>query len=397
MQEAILVLNAGSSSIKFAIYALGEGDSLTLRVAGQAQGIPERPGIVMYSGDGEKLQTMQLPRGADHEHALSMLTDFASLYVEDLEFIACGHRVVHGGTDYAEPVLIDHEVYRRLERLIPLAPLHQPHNLRAVKAFEQLYPTTPQIACFDTAFHRTQPAVAQAFALPHKYTEQGVLRYGFHGLSYEYIAQALHGYDKLAATGRVVVAHLGNGASMCAISRGQSIATSMGFTALDGLPMGQRCGNIDPGVVLYLMQNEGMSVEEVEELLYRRSGLLGMSGISSDMRELLDKEDDPRACRALDVYTYRAQREIGSLVAALRGMDALVFTAGVGENAPAIREWICQDLTWLGVYLDHEANDAGEARISTEDSPVSVWVIPTDEELMIARHTLKLVRQLPRR
>jgi acetate kinase len=287
-------------------------------------------------------------------------------------------------------VLVTDEVLGALKALIPLAPLHQPHNLAAIEAVTRHAPHLPQVACFDTSFHRTQPPVAQAFALPRGYAEQGVRRYGFHGLSYEYIASALPGIDARAAAGRTVIAHLGNGASMCALKGGRSVASTMGFTAVDGLPMGTRCGALDPGVLLYLMDRHGMDARALEELLYQRSGLLGVSQISSDMRTLL-ASPDPRAAEAIDLFVYRVGRELGSLAAALGGLDALVFTGGIGENAAPIRARVCRDGAWLGLALDEEANEAGGPRISGDDSRVAAWVVATNEELMIARHTRRLL------
>jgi acetate kinase len=278
----------------------------------------------------------------------------------------------------------------KLEKLCPLAPLHQPYNLAAIRASADFRPDLLQVACFDTSFHRTIPPVAQAFALPRSYSEEGVRRYGFHGLSYEYIASILPQFDAVAAAGRTIAAHLGNGASMCALKDGKSIASTTGFSAVDGLPMGTRCGAIDPGVIIYLMDIHGFGVRELEELIYKKSGLLGVSGISSDMRELLSSRDY-RASEAVDLFVYRIAREMGSLAAALNGLDAVVFTGGVGENAAVIRSRICQESGWLGLVLDEEANKMGGPKISHTDSPVSVWVIPTNEELMIARHTLSLM------
>jgi acetate kinase len=304
---------------------------------------------------------------------------------------AAGHRVVHGGTKFDRPVRIVGETLAELEALVPLAPLHQPHNLAAIKAVTRHAPQMPQVACFDTSFHRTQPEVAQTFALPRRYTDEGVQRYGFHGLSYEYIASVLPGIDNHAATGRTVVLHLGNGASMCALQGGKSVATTMGFTAIDGLPMGTRSGSLDPGVMLYLMSHHGMNEKALEKLLYQQSGLLGVSGISSDVRTLLSSPD-PRAAEALELFTYRIGRELGSLAAALGGLDAVVFTGGIGENAVPIRAAVCRDAGWLGLELDEEANAKGGPRISRSASRVSAWVIPTNEELMIARHCQAVIK-----
>jgi acetate kinase len=310
--------------------------------------------------------------------------------------MAVGHRIVHGGEAYSEPVLIDDAVVDGLQALVPLAPLHQPQQIAAINAMAQLAPGVPQVACFDTAFHRAQSPLAQAFALPPDITAKGVHRYGFHGLSYEYIVSALPRVAPDCANGKVIVAHLGNGASMCAIDGGRSVATTMGLTALDGLPMGTRCGTLDPGVILYLMQHEAMDVRAVETLLYERSGLLGVSGISSDMRTLLASAT-PSAKRAVDLFVYRIGREIGSLVAALGGLDALVFTGGIGEHAAPIRARVCSDAAWIGVTLDEDANARDGPRISSPGARVSAWVVPTDENLMVARHTARVVDAARRR
>ncbi len=289
-----------------------------------------------------------------------------------------------------QPVRLDAGVLEALTRFIPLAPLHQPHNLAPIRVLLERLPDLPQVACFDTSFHRTNPEVAQRFALPSELHDAGVRRYGFHGLSYEYVASVLPRFDERAAKGRTVVFHLGNGSSMCGLLEGKSVASTMGFTAVEGLPMGTRTGSLDPGVILYLMDERKMDARAIEKLLYTQSGLLGMSGISSDMRTLL-ASDDARAAAALDVFIYRMRRELGSLAAALGGLDAIVFTAGIGENAPAIRERVCRDAGWLGVELDAAANASGGPRISAGSSRVSVWVIPTNEELMIARHTRRMI------
>jgi acetate kinase len=301
---------------------------------------------------------------------------------------------VHGGVEYAAPVRLTAEIVKDLEQFIPLAPLHQPHNLTPIRLLLANRPDLPQVACFDTAFHRHQPEVAQAFALPPEITRRGVRRYGFHGLSYEYIASVLPQFDSRAAQGRTVVLHLGNGASMCAIQGGNSVSSTMGFTAVDGLPMGTRCGNLDPGVVLYLIDELKMDTRAIEKLLYQQSGLLGVSGVSSDMRSLLDSSE-PKAKFAVDLFVYRIGRELGSLAAALGGLDALVFTGGIGEHAVPIRERVCKAAAWLGVDLDSLANAAAGPRISTAGSRISVWVIPTNEELMIARHTRSILDSIP--
>jgi acetate kinase len=325
-----------------------------------------------------------------HDAAVVHLQGFLRERLAGSRLIGVGHRIVHGGLEYAEPVRVDDRVLKALERLVPLAPLHQPHNLSPIAALRARAPDLPQVACFDTAFHRTNPDVAQRFALPEALHEAGVRRYGFHGLSYEYIASVLPGVDARAAAGKTIVLHLGNGASMCAIENGRSVTSTMGFSAVDGLAMGTRCGAVDPGVLLYLMDERRLDARAIERLIYHESGLLGVSGISSDMRTLL-ASPDPRARLAIDVYVYRIRRELGSLAAALGGLDAVVFTAGVGENAPAIRERVCRDAAWLGIELDAAANAAGGPRISAAGSRVSAWVIPTNEELMIGRHTRRLL------
>jgi acetate kinase len=389
MTDVILALNAGSSSIKFSLFALTrERETLALLYRGGVESMDDEPRFLVFAATGQRLvdETLTSREATSHEAALAVLLDWIEHHEAGLTLIAVGHRVVHGGTLFSAPVLVDAAVLNQLEQLVPLAPLHQPHNLAAIRAAARLKPALPQVACFDTAFHHTQPAVAQAFALPHSVTDRGVKRYGFHGLSYEYIARILPDFLGPGADGRVVVAHLGGGASMCSMRGRQSHATTMGFTALDGLPMGTRCGAIDPGVVLYLLSEQRMDVPGVTDLLYRRSGLLGVSGLSSDMRELL-ASDSPRAAEAIDLFVYRIGRELGSLVATIGGLDALVFTGGIGEHAAPIRARVCQDAQWLGVRLDEAANRADGPKISTEESAVSLWVIPTDEDLMIARHT----------
>ena len=387
MSDAILVLNAGSSSVKFAVYEHADGD-LRPVLRGQVAGLGAGPELrVAPAGEAEAVTALE--GAADHDAAIATVLETVRGRLAGRRLIAAGHRIVHGGQHLAEPVAVDDAVLERLHALEPLAPLHQPHNLAAVEAVRRAAPELPQVACFDTAFHRTQPAVAQRFALPRWLEDRGVVRYGFHGLSYEYVAARLGGYDARAAAGRTVVAHLGAGASLCALQAGRSVATTMGFTALDGLPMGQRCGNLDPGAVLHLLRAEGLSPDEVERLLYRESGLLGVSGISADMRTLLDSPE-PAAEEAVALFCYRAVREIGGLAAALGGLDALVFTAGIGEHAPEIRRRIADGLGWLGLELDEAANAAHGPRISAEGSAVAAWVIPTDEEHVIAAHTAAL-------
>ncbi len=392
MSDAILILNAGSSSIKFSMFTADQ-TRLICSLGGQIQRLDCGPEFVARDASGALVAHHQWPpqERLGHTGAMAHLTAFLAEHLGQQALIAVGHRVVHGGLEFQEPSLVTAESLDRLRRLIPLAPLHQPHNLSPIATLLDNQPGLPQVACFDTAFHRSQPEIAQAFALPPEFAERGVCRYGFHGLSYEYIASALPRFDAVAAAGRTIVLHLGNGASMCALRAGRSVATSMGFTALDGIPMGTRCGALDPGVVLYLMDELQMDARAIEELLYRRSGLLGVSGLSADMRTLLASQD-PRARFAVALFVYRISRELGSLAAALGGVDAIVFTAGIGEHAAPVREQICRGAQWLGVRLDAAANTADEARISTPDSPTSAWIIPTNEEQMIAKHTLRVVR-----
>jgi len=390
MANAIVVLNAGSSSIKFSLF-LQRGEDLELDVRGQIEGIYTSPRFVAKDRAGSVRSEKSWGEvRLGHEGALEHIMEFLRGELADDHLVGVGHRVVHGAMEYTRPVRLDAAVLAALEKFVPLAPLHQPHNLSPIRILLERAPGLPQVACFDTSFHRSNPEVAQRFALPAELHEAGVRRYGFHGLSYEYVASVLPQFDAKAAQGRTVVFHLGNGSSMCAILEGRSMASTMGFTAVEGLPMGTRAGSLDPGVVLYLMDERKMDVRAIEKLLYQQSGLLGMSGISSDMRTLLASED-PRAAAALDVFVYRMRRELGSLTAALGGLDAIVFTAGIGENAPAIRERVCRDAGWLGVELDAAANAAGGPRISAASSRVSVWVIPTNEELMIARHTRRVI------
>jgi len=390
MSDTILVINAGSSSLKFSVYGVA-AVGIDLACKGQIEGLGTRPHLSVRDRNGTVL--------AD--------TDFSPEEVPDISAaigrvgawlrerfggqlpIAVGHRVVHGGSMYSSPVVLDDEVLATLERLVPLAPLHQPGNLAPIRVMRERFPQLLQVACFDTAFHRGHPEVAERYALPEELYQEGVRRYGFHGLSYEYIARALPKVAPEIAEGAVVVAHLGSGASLCAIRNGRSLDTTMGFTALDGLPMGTRCGQIDPGVLLFLMAQKGYGAREIEHLLYHESGLKGLSGVSNDVRDLL-ASSEPRARLALDYFVYRIGREIGSLAAALGGIDGLVFTAGIGENSPEMRSRICEHAAWLGVRLDEAANQCNEPRISAVGSHPSVWVIPTNEERIIAEHTLAL-------
>jgi acetate kinase len=392
MTDTILVLNAGSSSIKFSLFAEA-GVEPAVVAHGQLEGIDTSPHFIAQDAAGQTVSEQHWAQGTrlGHDGAVAHIEDWLkATYAARHQLAAVGHRVVHGGAGYSSPVRIDRDVVAQLEKLIPLAPLHQPHNLTPIRILMERTPQLPQVACFDTAFHRSNPPLAQMFALPSELTEAGVRRYGFHGISYEYIASVLPQFDERAARGKTVVLHLGNGASMCALQAGASVASTMGFTALDGLPMGTRCGAIDPGVLLYLMDEHRMEARAIETLLYHQSGLLGVSGISSDMRTLL-ASSEPRARLAVDLYCYRIGRELGSLAAALGGLEALVFTGGIGENSAAIRERVCRDAAWVGVELDPAANAAGGPRISTPGARASAWAIPTNEELMIARHTRRLL------
>ena len=394
MADVIAVLNAGSSSIKFSIFAM-RGAELEMGFRGQIEGIYTAPHFVARDRAGNALADKRWDDGAKlgHAGALDHLVGFVRGHLGADRLAGIGHRVVHGGLEYTQPVRADRVVLRALEKFVPLAPLHQPHNLAPIGLLLERLPELPQVACFDTSFHRTNPEIAQMFALPAELHADGIRRYGFHGLSYEYVSSRLAGLDARAAAGRTIVLHLGNGSSMCALAGGKSVASTMGFTAVDGLPMGTRCGAIDPGVILYLMDQRGMDARAVEKLIYNQSGLLGVSGISSDMRTLLASRE-PRAKLAVDLYLYRIRRELGSLAAALQGLDAIVFTAGIGENSAELRERACRDAAWLGVELDARANAAGGPRISTPGSRVSAWVVPTNEELMIARHTRSVLESV---
>lgn len=391
MADAIAVLNAGSSSIKYSLFRLA-GPQLELMLRGQVEGIYTAPRFVAKDAHGELLEETTWANGVQlgHASALDHLVGYVREHLGRDRLVAIGHRVVHGGMEYSRPVRMDAQVLQNLQRFVPLAPLHQPHNLAPIARLLERLPEVPQVACFDTSFHRSNPEIAQMFALPAQLHAEGVRRYGFHGLSYEYIASVLPSVDERAAAGRTVVLHLGNGASMCALDGCVSIASTMGFTAVEGLPMGTRCGSVDPGVILYLLDQRGMDVRAVEKLVYQQSGLLGVSGISSDMRALL-ASDDPRARTAIDLYVYRIRRELGSLAAALGGLDAVVFTAGIGEHAAFIRKRVCEAVSWLGVELDTAANEQGGPRVTTAGSRASAWVVPTNEELMIARHARALV------
>jgi acetate kinase len=389
MSERIAVLNAGSSSIKFALYEVEVPQAVLFR--GQVEQIGISPRLRVTDAGGTIVDQREWPaEGFDHRTATTEILQTAVGLLGGTSVAGIGHRIAHGGTEYAAPILITADVMAVLTRFIPLAPLHQPHNLAAVAAIAEAAPSLAQVACFDTAFHRNQPYLAQLFALPRKFTETGVRRYGFHGLSYEFVTSRIQEVSSQYTHSRIVIAHLGNGASLCAIRDGRSVATTMGFTALDGLMMGTRCGSLDPGVLLYLMDFCGMDARAIENLLYRQSGLLGVSGHSSDMRNLR-ASPTPDSAEAISLFVYRVIREIGSLVAALGGLDALVFTGGIGENDAATRAEIVEGCHWLRIRLDEARNAKGRGRISTDDSAVAALVVPTDEEQMIARHTASVL------
>ncbi len=388
--DTILVVNAGSSSVKFEIFEITPAGGLEVRVKGQLDGIGARPRLRATSHDGAALieKSFDPHEIADVHAAMAATGDW--LRTQEVSLRAVGHRVVHGGPDYDRPVVVDQLVLDRLDQYTPLAPLHQPNNLAAIKTIRARRPELTQVACFDTAFHRAHSAVAERYAIPESYYQAGVRRYGFHGLSYEYIAGRLREVAPDIAEGRIVVAHLGSGASMCALAAGKSIESTMGFTALDGLPMGTRPGQIDPGVLLYLISEKQMTAPALEHLLYHESGLIGLSGVSNDMREL-EASRAPGAALAIDYFVYRIALNAGMLAAALGGIDAFVFTAGIGENSPLIRARVAAKLGWLGMTLDPAANAAGRTLISDKSSRARLYVVPTNEELMIAQHTLALL------
>jgi len=390
MSSDILVINSGSSSIKFGLYG-GDDEELNNLGHGEIAGIGSTPKLQAFDRSNTQIVNEQLRKGSDHAQSMSALLDWVLKSGAAGKLNAIGHRVLHGGSVYEAPVLVTDEVLNQLDKLDPLGPLHQPHNLLGIRILAGLLPGVPQIACFDTAFHSTLPIVAKQFALPNSLYKQGVKRYGFHGISYEYMSRCLPEIvGAEIAAGRVIVAHLGNGASMCAMTEGRSVATTMGFTALDGLPMGTRCGDLDAGVILYLLNEHHMNPKEISELLYNQSGLLGISGVSSDMQELLASNADG-ARQAIDYYVYRINRELGALTAIMGGLDALIFTAGVGENSAPIRARVCGLAGWAGIKLDEQANNDDALCISAADSSVPVWVVPTREELMIAHHTQRLL------
>jgi acetate kinase len=391
MDDFALVLNAGSSSLKFAVYGRAAANTWQLAARGQIEGIGTAPRMSARDGNGASIKTSAIDAAVgDCRAALNFLADWLRTTFGGVRIRGVGHRVVHGGPRYAGPTIVTSDVIAELRALEPLAPLHQPYNLAAIEAVAQRQPDVPQVACFDTSFHRSQPAVAEVVPLPREICGDLVRRYGFHGLSYEYIASVLPQAAPEIAAGRVIVAHLGSGASLCAMRAGRSVDSTLGFTALDGLCMGTRPGSIDPGVILYLFQTLHLSAAEVETLLYKKSGLLGISGISNDMRDLVGN-DAPGARLAVDYFVYRAAKEVGALAAVLGGIDGLVFTAGIGENSAEIRRRICEASAWLGIELDAEANARNASRISSAKSAVSAWMIPTNEELMIARHTGRLL------
>ena len=385
MNNYALVLNAGSSSLKFCLFERPAGEGWQLAARGQIEGIGTAPRLSVKDADGKSLAKQDVPVRDGHEAVEALAAWLRSNYGGS-SVLGIGHRVVHGGSRFVGPTILNDEVLSELRELVPLAPLHQPYNLAAIEAAFKRLPGVPQVACFDTSFHRGQPAVAELIPLPRDLRQAGLQRYGFHGLSYEYIASVLPDVAPKIADGRVVVAHLGSGASLCALRNRKSVDSTLGFTALDGLCMGTRPGSIDPGVVLHLFQGLKLSVEEVETLLYKQSGLLGISGISNDMRDLLDRTE-PDARLAVDYFVYRVAKEMGALASVLGGIDGIVFTAGIGENSPEIRRRICDACAWLGVELDESANRDHGPHISTSRSKISAWVIPTNEEVMIARHT----------
>jgi acetate kinase len=391
MQQGILTINAGSSSIKFALFPLAHPISPEAEVSGQIDGIgTNATKMVAKDRAGSKIADQAIAgEQVSHDQAFDALLQWFQATQTGWQIVAVGHRVVHGGDLYSQPTVVDAQVVEHLTSFVPLAPLHEPHNVAGIRALQKLLPDVPQIACFDTAFHRSQSEVAQAFALPRALSAEGIKRYGFHGLSYEFIARALPQHSS-RATGRVVVAHLGNGASMAAMVNRKCVATTLGFSTIDGLMMGTRCGNLDPGVVLHLMETKGLSIKDMTRILYKESGLLGVSGISQDMRTLL-ASDKPEAEEAVNLFCYRIVRELGSLVAAAGGLDALVFTGGIGEHAAEVRRRVCLQSEWLGIRLDPEANARHGVVISAGDSSVDVLVIPTNEEWMMAHHAQTLL------
>ncbi|MGB7975883.1 MAG: acetate/propionate family kinase [Roseiarcus sp.] len=389
LDSVILTLNAGSSSLKFAAFRLAGGGEPNLLASGQIEGIgaTAKGSVQTALGETAELNFDRSHNRVDHAAAMGSILDWLRQAGADSSIVAVGHRIVHGGPDFAEPMLVNDEALAKLKALIPLAPLHQPHNIAGIEAAMTAFPSTPQVACFDTAFHRSHPFINDTYALPRSYYDEGVRRYGFHGLSYEFITRKLRTIAPQIAREDVIIAHLGNGASMCAVRDGRAVATTMGFTALDGLSMGTRCGQIDPGVVLYLMAEGKMSADAISDLLWKNSGLKGMSGLSQDMREL-EASDEPAARAAIAYFIARIRSELASLSASVNGAEAIVFTAGIGEHSWKVREAALSEMEWMGVRLDTQANRANAQIISAKDSPTTVFVIPTNEELMIAEHTV---------
>jgi acetate kinase len=389
--STIAVINAGSSSLKFAVFQ--EASTLSLLLRGQIEGIGATPRAKLSDAGGKLLVEESFKdKNFDHAAATQAMMRIGAQGLGGRDISAVGHRVVHGGAEYSAPLRLTDQIIEKLAALIPLAPLHQPHNLAPIRTIRESRPSLPQVACFDTAFHRSQPPIAQAFAIPRKYSQEGVRRYGFHGISYAYVSAQLKVVAPKVADGRLIVAHLGNGASLCAIKEGRSIASTMGFTAVDGLMMGTRCGTLDPGVLVHLIDHYGLGARELEDLIYRKSGLLGVSGISSDMRALR-ASSEPAAKQAIDLFVYRIVREIGSLTAALGGLDAIVFTGGIGENDATTRAEVASGCAWLGLSLDESANRQAATQISVQESPVAAFVIPTNEELEIAMRTFEITQQ----
>jgi len=392
MSDGIIVINAGSSSIKFSLYT-GEGSGdLTLRSKGQVEGIGVNPQFEAKAPDGSLLEQRSWGKGISHEELFAQLLGWIEGNLGGAELKAAGHRVVHGGRHYSAPTLVNEQVIADLDKLCPLAPLHEAHNLLPIKTLAKLYPGLPQVACFDTAFHAGNDEIASIYAVPRWLLDEGVRRYGFHGLSYEYIAYRLRQLDPALAKGKVVVCHLGSGASMCAIENGRSVTSTLGFSTVEGLPMGTRCGSIDPGIVLYLMQEKKMDAKQIETLMFKQSGLLGLSGVSNDMRVLMDS-DDPHAKQAVDYFIHRVCRELGSLAAAMGGLDGVVFTAGIGERSAVLRQRVLDQTGWLGLAVDGEANNTVRSGLISAKGSKPVYVIPTDEELMIAMQTRGLLDQ----
>ena len=392
-QRFFAVINAGSSSLKYSLFAETEDGRLERRTDGGIEGIgSSKPYFIAYDDDKYKMDEHRWETNASLETLLEFLIEWIEKFLAPNRLSAVGHRMLHGGTLYDEPIIVTPSILDNLRTLIPLAPLHQPRILKVIDTLAERYPGLCQIVCFDTSFHKTNPYISRLYGLPQSLTDKGLLHYGFHGLSFEYVSMELKHIDMHAAMGRTIIAHLGSGASMCAMVGGKSVASTMVFSALDGLVMGTRCGQLDPGVILYLLQYENMDARELETLLYQQSGLLGVSGISNDVRDLM-ASDAPSAKTAIDLFVYRVVRETGSLAAACGGLDAFVFTAGIGERSPEIRAAICEQLDWLGLELDERANQLGELKISRDTSPVSIWILPTYEELMIARHGARLSAQ----